>query len=243
MKTVWLVILLALLPLRPAQALTVFDPANYAQNTLSAARALDQINNQVIQLQNEAQMLIYQARNLTRLPFTVTDQLRTTLAGTDRLIAQARGLAYEVQRMDSDFARLYPEQYAITVGHDRLYQDTRARWVNTLAGLHTALQMQAQMVQSLSADEGTLSALVGQSQAATGALQAMQATNQLLALQAKQTMQGQQLQLTQDRAVALELARQAAAVERGREITRRFLGTGTPYTPQPVNFYGKDGGE
>ena len=36
----------------------------------------------------------------------------------------------------------------------------------------------------------------------------------------------------------LELARQAAAVERGREVTRRFLGTGTPYTPQTVHFYG-----
>ncbi|MBY0333727.1 MAG: DUF4141 domain-containing protein, partial [Acetobacteraceae bacterium] len=49
----------------PAQAQwTVFDPWNYAQNILSAARALDQINNQIASLQNEAQMLINQARNL-----------------------------------------------------------------------------------------------------------------------------------------------------------------------------------
>ena len=39
-------------------------------------------------------------------------------------------------------------------------------------------------------------------------------------------------------AASLELARQAAAVERGREVTRRFLGSGTAYTPQSVNFYG-----
>ena len=32
-------------------------------------------------------------------------------------------------------------------------------------------------------------------------------------------------------------ARQAAATERAREVRRRFLGTGTPYTPQSVNFY------
>ncbi|MGG6988304.1 UNVERIFIED_CONTAM: P-type conjugative transfer protein TrbJ, partial [Pseudomonas aeruginosa] len=69
------------------------------------------------------------------------------------------------------------------------------------------------------------------------ALQAMQATNQLLALQAKQSIQAQQLQITQDRAASLELARQAAAMERAREVRRRFLGTGTPYTPQSVNFY------
>src|SRR2546427_6004016 len=49
--------------------------------------------------------------------------------------------------------------------------------------------------------------------------------------------QSQRLQITQDRAAALELARQAAATERGREMTRRFLGSGTPYTPQAVDFY------
>ncbi|MFU7547960.1 P-type conjugative transfer protein TrbJ, partial [Pseudomonas paraeruginosa] len=107
-----------------------------------------------------------------------------------------------------------------------------------LNGLHTAMRMQVQVSQNLAKDESALSDLVSQSQSATGALQAMQATNQLLALQAKQSIQAQQLQITQERAAALELARQAAAVERGREVTRRFLGDGTPYTPQRVDFYG-----
>ena len=71
-----------------------------------------------------------------------------------------------------------------------------------------------------------------------GALQATQATNQLLALQARQAIQAQQLQITQGRAASLELARHAAATERAREVRRRFLGDGTPYTPYPVNFYG-----
>lgn len=75
-------------------------------------------------------------------------------------------------------------------------------------------------------------------QSAVGALQAMQATNQLLALQAKQAIQAQRLQLTQDRAASLELARQAAVQERAREVRRRFMGEGTPYTPYRVNFYG-----
>jgi len=57
-----------------------------------------------------------------------------------------------------------------------------------------------------------LSELVNQSQSATGALQAMQAINQLLALQAKQSIQAQQLQMTQDRAASLELARRSSAL-------------------------------
>ncbi|MDU0957728.1 MAG: P-type conjugative transfer protein TrbJ, partial [Bradyrhizobium sp.] len=45
--------------LKPVSAqLVVFDPNNYAQNVLTAARSLQQINNQVVSLQNQAQMLI-----------------------------------------------------------------------------------------------------------------------------------------------------------------------------------------
>ena len=40
----------------------VFDGANYAQNVLEAARALQQINNQIQSLQNEANMLMNMAR-------------------------------------------------------------------------------------------------------------------------------------------------------------------------------------
>ena len=216
----------------------VIDPTNLVQNTLTAIRTLEQINNQIQQLQNEAQMLTNQARNLASLPFNVVSRLRSNLATTQRLIARAKGMAYDVARMDQDFQRLYPEQYAATVSGDQMYRDTQERWKNTLNGLQTTMQMQAQASQNLSDDEGVLADLVGKSQSAEGALQAMQAMNQLLALQAKQSIQTQRLQITQDRAASLELARQAAAVERGREVTRRFLGTGTPYTPQTVHFYG-----
>ena len=232
------VLSVSLLAVQPASALTVFDPSNFVQNTLTAVRTLEQINNQINQLQNEAQMLMNQARNLANLDFNIVNRLRSTLATTERLIAEARGLAYDVQSMDATFARLYPEQYAATVSGDQMLRDAQERWKNTLKGLHTAMRMQAQVSQNLAQDESALSDLVSQSQSATGALQAMQATNQLLALQAKQSIQSQRLQITQERAAALELARQAAAVERGREVTRRFLGDGTPYTPQRVDFYG-----
>lgn len=229
----------SLLAATPAWAWkTVFDPSNYTQNTLTAVRTLQQINNQINQLQNEAQMLMNQARNLLSLDFNVVNRLRTTLAATDRLIGEAQGLSYEVAHMDQEFARLYPDQYAATVSGDSMAQDARERWKNTLNGLHTAMRVQAQASQNLRDDESTLADLVNQSQSAQGALQAMQATNQLLALQAKQDIQAQQLQITQDRAASLELARQAAATERAREVRQRFQGSGTPYTPQAVNFYG-----
>ncbi|MDO3507264.1 P-type conjugative transfer protein TrbJ [Ralstonia pseudosolanacearum] len=229
--------LIGAVPVAQAQWV-VIDPTNLVQNTMTAVRTLEQINNQIKQLQNEAQSLMNEARNLASLPFNVVNRLRANLDTTRQLIAQARGLAFDIQNMDQQFAQLYPEQYAATVSGNRMFQDAHQRWQNTLQGLQTAMRMQAQVSQNLNQDEGVLADLVDQSQSATGALQAMQATNQLLALQAKQSIQTQQLQLTQGRAASLELARQAAAVERGREVTRRFLGSGTAYTPQSVNFYG-----
>src|SRR3990167_681746 len=191
--------------MQPAHALfgvgdIVLDPVNLVQNTMTAARTLEQINNQIRQLQNEAQMLINQARNLASLPFNVVNRLRSTLDTTRQLIAQAQGLAYQVSHLNTEFARLYPEQYAATVSGNQMFQDAHQRWKNTLNGLQTAMQMKAQ--------------------------------------EAKQSIQSQQLMLTQDRAASLELARQAAAIERGREVTRRFIGSGTGYTPQGVSFYG-----
>uniref|UniRef100_A0A1I8AFC5 Core-binding (CB) domain-containing protein n=1 Tax=Steinernema glaseri TaxID=37863 RepID=A0A1I8AFC5_9BILA len=135
------------------------------------------------------------ARNLANLDFNIVNRLRSTLAKTECLIAEAQGLAYDVQNMDRGFARLYPERYAATVSGDQMLRDARERWRNTLDGLHTAMRIQAQVSQNLAQDESALDDLASQSQSATGALQA------------KQSIQAQQLQITQDRAASLELAR------------------------------------
>src|ERR1700743_2849727 len=79
----------------PATAqLIVFDPNNYAQSVLIAARALQQINNQIASLQNQAQMLINQAKNLATLPFSSLLQLDQSIARTQQLLTQAQRIAY-----------------------------------------------------------------------------------------------------------------------------------------------------
>lgn len=217
---------------------TVFDPSNYTQNVMTAARTLEQINNQVRQLQNEAQMLVNQGRDLASLDFDSINRLRTTLAATTRLVDEARGLSFDVSRLDADFARLYPEQYQAAVTRDQMVLDARERWTQSLESLRTTVRVQAQAVQNLRDDEGVLADIVAQSQSAVGALQAQQATNQLLALQAKQAIQQQQLQIAQDRAMALGEAQAVADEAEAREIRRRFRGSGKgQYTPQPVTFY------
>lgn len=236
--TIAAAVLVGAVPAAHAQWVVV-DPSNLAQNIMTAARALEQINNQVRQLQNEAQMLTNQAKNLTGLDFSALNELRSTLTATNQLLQQAQGLAFNLSQMETEFARLYPETYTAAMSGSQMRVDARARWRNSLEALRTATQVQSQAVRNFASDEQTLTDLVNRSQSAVGALQAMQATNQLLALQSRQAIQAQQLQITQDRAAALEQARQVAVQERAHEVRRRFQGDGTPYTPTTINYYNR----
>ena len=91
---------LALSPVLAPQAHAwrlVFDPSNYAQNVLTAARSLEQISHQITSLQNEAQMLMNQARNLASLPFSALQQLQKATQRTQQLLQQAHNIAFDVQ--------------------------------------------------------------------------------------------------------------------------------------------------
>src|ERR1700716_628954 len=85
----------------------VFDPNNYAQNVLTAARALQQINNQITSLQNQTQMLINQAKNLANLPYSSLQQLQSSIQRTLQLLTQARRIAYDIQQIDRAFSTTY----------------------------------------------------------------------------------------------------------------------------------------
>src|SRR3546814_7074091 len=82
-----------------------------------------------------------------------------------------------------------------------------------------------------------MSALVGQSQGATGALQATQAGNQLLALQAQQLADLTAVVAANGRAQNLSEAERAAAAEQGREQRRRFLTPGSGYQPGNARMF------
>jgi type IV secretion system protein TrbJ len=231
-------LLMTLTVTRPAQAQwVVTDPVNLVQNILTAMRTLNTVNNQVRQLENEAQMLRDAARNLQRLDMNTLNRLRATLATTDRLFDEAQGLAFDVTRSLDEFERLYPAEYAEAVTSVQLNSDRLERWTYSRDALATAMAVQAQARQNFENDEDVLADLVSSSQAAEGALQATQATNQLLALQSRQLIQAQQLQIAQDRAMALEQARAIAAEERSRVIRRRFMTDTTVYTPEIVRSF------
>jgi P-type conjugative transfer protein TrbJ len=216
----------------------VYDPTNYAQNLLSATRALQQINNQITSLQNEAQMLINQARNLASLPFSSLQQLQQSVQRTQQLLSQAQGIAYNVQNIDRAFQTNYGAGSAsMSASDQQLIAQAKDRWNNTVSGLQDAMRVQAGVVGNIDTNRTQMSALVGQSQGAAGALQATQAGNQLLALQAQQLADLTAVVSANGRAQALAEAERSAAAEQGREQRRRFLTPGAGYQPGNAQMF------
>ncbi|WP_439500422.1 P-type conjugative transfer protein TrbJ [Aminobacter ciceronei] len=229
---------LALSPMvaTPAHAIIVFDPSNYAQNVLTAARTLEQITHQITSLQNEAQMLINQARNLASLPYSALQQLQQNVQKTQQLLSQAQGIAFNVQQIDQMFQQKYGN-VSMSASNQQLVANARERWKNTVGGLQDAMRVQAGVVGNIDANRTQMSALVSQSQNAAGALQAAQAGNQILALQSQQLSDLVALLASNGRASALTEAERAAAAEQGREQRRRFLTPGSGYTPGNAQMF------
>lgn len=215
----------------------VFDPRNYAENLLSAARALKQIENQVLSLQNEAQMLVNQARNLAGLPYSSLAQLQQSVARTQGLLDEAQRIAFDVGQVDQAFRQEYGPA-SMTASEAALVAHARTRWENTVGGLQDAMRVQASVVGNIDASRAEMAALVAESQGAVGALQAAQAGNQLLALQNQQLADLIGVVAANGRADALEGAERAAAAEQGREQRRRFLAPGAGYAPGDARMFG-----
>ena len=224
----------------PAHAIRiVFDPENYAENVLSAARALEQINNQILSLQNEAQMLINEARNLASLPYSSLVALQQNVARTQGLLAEAQRIAFDVGQVDQAFRQEYGA-VSMTAPQTALVADAMSRWQNTVGGLQDAMRVQAGVVGNIDASRAEMAALVTESQGAVGALQATQAGNQLLALQAQQLSDLIGVVAANGRAQALEGAERAAAADQGRAQRRRFLTPGAAYAPGDATMFGAD---
>jgi P-type conjugative transfer protein TrbJ len=214
----------------------VYDPSNYAQNVLTAARTLEQINNQITSLQNEAQMLINQARNLASLPYSALQQIQQNVQRTQQLLNQAQNIAFDVQNIDQAFQQKYGN-VSLSATDQQLIADARTRWQNTVGGLQDAMRVQAGVVGNIDANRTQMSALVGQSQGATGALQATQAGNQLLALQSQQLSDLVALLSANGRSQALIEAERTTAAEQGRVQRERFLTPGSGYQPGNAQMF------
>jgi P-type conjugative transfer protein TrbJ len=183
----------------------VYDPSNYAQNVMTAARALQQINNQIQQINNQTQSLINQAKNLASLPYSTVGTITSQIQRTEQLINQAQRIAYSVSTIDKAFTTNYGT-INLNGNQQQMIAQAQQRWQNSMAGLQDAMRMQATVVGNIPQSRSTVTTLGSSSQSASGALQAAQVTNQLLVQISQQLHDLIALQAAHSRAESLVFA-------------------------------------
>ncbi|MEJ0066190.1 MAG: P-type conjugative transfer protein TrbJ [Caulobacteraceae bacterium] len=235
LATTAVLLALAVAPARaPAQAI-VFDPHNYAQNVMTAARELQQVQHEITSLQNQAQMLINEAQNLASLPNSTLNLLQSDLTRTQQLLSEAQHITYNTGQINLAFQTQYG-QASLSMPQAQLVARAQQRWQISLGAFQDSLNVQAGVVANLTNSKTQLSTLVTSSQGATGALQASQSGNQLLALIAKELADLIAVETAQARAASLSAADKATAPADAQVRLSQFLTAGT-YTPPSVSMF------
>jgi P-type conjugative transfer protein TrbJ len=215
----------------------VYDPTNFSQNVLTAARELQQVNQNIQSLENQATMLINQAKNLTSLPYSSLAQLEASIQRTEQLLMQAQNIAYSVTTIDQAFTQVYPQSYSGSTSSTQMLADAQTRWQNARAGYQDSMNVQAGVVQNLQNAQTQISALVSSSQSASGALQAAQSGNQIMGLAAQQLADLTGVIAAMARAQSLDNAGRLESEAQGRQQMQNFLNYGAGYQPGNAQMF------
>jgi len=215
----------------------VYDPTNFSQNVLTAARELQQVNNQIQSLENQATMLINQAKNLASLPYSSVAQLEAAITRTEQLLVQAQRIAYNVTTINQAFTQVYPQSYSTSTSSTQLTADAQTRWQNARAAYQDSMNVQAGVVQNLDNARTQINALLSSSQSASGALQASQSGNQIMALAAQQLADVTAVIAAMARAQNLDGAGKLESQAQAQAQLNNFLNGGQGYQPQTVTMF------
>ena len=215
----------------------VYDPTNFSQNVLTAARELQQVNQNIQSLENQATMLINQAKNLASLPYSSLAQLEASIQRTEQLLMQAQNIAYSVTTIDQAFTQVYPQSYSGSTSSTRMLADAQTRWQNARAGYQDSMNVQAGVVQNLQNAQTQISALVSSSQSASGALQAAQSGNQIMGLAAQQLADLTGVIAAMARAQSLDNAGRLESEAQGQQQMQNFLNFGAGYQPGNAQMF------
>ncbi len=219
--------IVAVTPMAPARAqMTVIDPANLAQNLLQAARALQQINNQIRQIEQATQML-------RQNPLQLSPELTQSISEARELFNTAQGIAFEVNQVGENLRTLYPETWedfdlaGVLQQSERWEQESRE-------SLQRAMEAEARAARSIEGSRNRIDRALQSSSSAEGQTGAIQASNQLLGVTASQLAEIHALLIAQGRALETERMERLAREERAREIQRRAFPTETTRSTEPA---------
>jgi len=215
----------------PARAqIPVIDPANLAQSITQVAHMVQQLRNQVQQIEQAAAML-------RQNPLQLSPELSQSIGEARALFQSVQGIAYEADQLGDQLRTLYPETWE---DYDlaRVLSQSDAWMSESRQSLQRAMEAEARAAQRIEQTQGRINRALQSSGAAEGQTGAIQASNQLLGIQASQLTEIHALLIAQGRALETERMERIAREERAREIQRRAFPTqrGGDLTPARTAF-------
>lgn len=220
-------VFLTISPTRAARAQSVvIDPANLAQSIMQVTHMIEQVRNQVQQIEQATAML-------RQNPLQLSPELSQSVGEARALFESVEGIAFEADQLGEDLRTLYPETWEefgleeVMGQSDRWLQESRQ-------SLTRAMEAEARAARSMEASRGRIERAMQSSSDAEGQTGAIQASNQLLGIQASQLAEIQALLIAQGRALETERMERLAREERASEIRRRAFPTEVTRTSEPA---------
>ncbi|WP_083818684.1 P-type conjugative transfer protein TrbJ [Acidiphilium sp. PM] len=164
--------------------------ATLPEQIIQEATSVSQLARQAQEVSNQLQQIRYQVQNLASLPQNLWSQTYGDLSSLTNIMSQANGLSYTMQNVNSAFQSQYPS-YNSSENYNQLYKKWSQTTSNSIAA---ALQAQGFNANQFATQQSALNAIEQASQSATGRMQALQAGNQIAAMEVTQLQQLQQLQ-------------------------------------------------
>jgi P-type conjugative transfer protein TrbJ len=171
----------------------VFDPSNYAKNTLTELNTLQTTINQATQIANELKQLAYEVRNSQTNSNGVWGTIQQDLSALTQIAKVGQSISYADQHLSSEFVQMYPG-YSAPSNYTVAYK----QWAqNTLGGIQGALQVAGLQSADLQTEGQTLAQLQDLSDGAVGHMQAIQVGNMIAVQEVQQLQKLRQLQMAQ----------------------------------------------
>jgi type IV secretion system protein TrbJ len=217
---------LTIAPSRQAEAITVIDPSNLAQNIMQVSHMVEQLRNQVQQIEQATAML-------RQNPLQLSPELSQSIDEARSLFESVQGIAFQANQLGEDLRALYPETWENFDLESVLSQSDR--WMaESRRSLERAMEAEARAAERIEQTRGHIDRALQSSAGAEGQTGAIQASNQLLGIQASQLAEIHALLIAQGRALETERMERIAREGRAREIQRRAFPTQTDQTPSAV---------
>src|SRR5690606_19081485 len=139
------------------------------------------------------------------------------------------GIVLGLKATQSGYDQLFPKQASAALTYDDVLRNAKARWDEEYAAFRRAALVHGEVVDGIGTDTGLLADAMGRSRDAVGALEALQAGNELTALNVKQSLALLALLAAQHRAETTAKVTGLAAEEEARQRFKTFLGSGKAY--------------